>query len=302
MHKGATILVVGCRRTEAAASLLSDLHARGMLRADVRSFGMPHEMMLGLPRTAAPIMAYSASGLAQTMTPMNIASSHHCVYTPAFVPAMMPAAHVLPHAATRVTAAAVAALPPPPKPVPAAPPQSIHDAVTSLLTLPQASSSISIHNSSAPSAAATAAAAAEEVETSSVDEARSWADTETARSSPVTTHTALKTSQAKHNDSERRRVQKLKNAYVELSGVIRSRPDLVGVIAQEAQATEASPTRKRRRGDRNGAEGAHGAARSVPSHLSVLEDSASAMKTLFGLVDELKKENERLRGQSAGSA
>jgi len=82
---------------------------------------------------------------------------------------------------------------------------------------------------------------------------------------------------ARHNATERRRVQKLKDAYMELDAVLRSRPDLIHVPAYEIAG------RKRGRDDEGGPGG------KGPSHLQVLSSSAQAVQNLFALVDEMKR-------------
>jgi len=103
----------------------------------------------------------------------------------------------------------------------------------------------------------------------------------------------------RHNATERRRVQKLKYAYVELDGALRSRPDLVSI----ATASSADPTfRKRgREGEDESGDGLVNGARrmpvgpsQMPSHLQILQDSAETVRGLFELVDVLAKEIDRI--------
>ena len=110
--------------------------------------------------------------------------------------------------------------------------------------------------------------------------------------------TASQPRKVRHNATERRRVQKLKYAYVELDGVLRSRPDLVSI----ATATSADPSfRKRGREDENGADGLVSSGRrmpvgpaQMPSHLQILQDSAETVRGLFALVDVLSGELDKI--------
>ena len=90
--------------------------------------------------------------------------------------------------------------------------------------------------------------------------------------------------QARHNATERRRVQKLKTAFTELDEQIRSRPDL-GLGFERAPVV---PGAKRPRNE--------------PSHLSTLQDSAECICKLFELVDDLARRNAELSAAAATTA
>jgi len=100
----------------------------------------------------------------------------------------------------------------------------------------------------------------------------------------------------RHNLTERRRVQKLKYAFVELDGALRARPDLVSI----ATASSADPSfRKRGRDDLNGDRLPVGRRMPVgpsqtPSHLQILQDSAETVDSLFKLIDMLSGEIDRI--------
>lgn len=91
-------------------------------------------------------------------------------------------------------------------------------------------------------------------------------------------------SQARHNATERRRVQKLKAAFTELDEAIRSRPEL-------GLGLELAPTLVAAGGKR--------ARASEPSHLMTLQDSAACMRKLFELVDDLTRRNQQLEREAA---
>ena len=133
----------------------------------------------------------------------------------------------------------------------------VTDAAASLLQLPQAHSS---HNSS---------------RSSSTEPAHE------AEPAVGPGKTGVPDSKARHNATERRRVQKLKDAFTELHTAIRERPDLVDV---PPHADSSTGNRKRSRDD-------DGGGRNGPSHLQTLQDSADTVRQLYAIIDRLRNAN-----------
>lgn len=123
--------------------------------------------------------------------------------------------------------------------------------------------------------------------------------------------------QARHNATERQRVKKLKEAFLALDDVIRSRPDL----SCRMRPTAEEPASKRCRSasispvaaadgsacpgtTEEGGHGRSGKAPQGPSHFAILQESATAVGELYDLVDELTRRNEELERQiqAAGEA
>jgi len=110
---------------------------------------------------------------------------------------------------------------------------------------------------------------------------------------PETTTTNV-SAQARHNATERRRVQKLKSAYIDLKAVLRCRPDLL-----DAPNDEPELGRKR---SRTSTDGDGGWAPAEPSHLAILQEAAEGVRRLYSLVDQLAQGARAERAELATTA
>lgn len=113
--------------------------------------------------------------------------------------------------------------------------------------------------------------------------------------------------QERHNATERRRVQKLKEAYTTLDDLIRSRPDLVSVQRPSPPPKQAgagagvSGGRKRVRQDAESGSGTPQLPTGPASHLEVLQGTAGAVSQLYRLVDQLARRNAELEQALRGA-
>jgi len=100
----------------------------------------------------------------------------------------------------------------------------------------------------------------------------------------------------RHNATERRRVQRLKEAYTALDRLVRSRPDILAIQPKVPEAKVSGGDGSRKRG-RQAEEGGSGASSSPASHLETLEGTAAGVSELFDLVDQLMRRNADLEAQ-----
>ena len=94
--------------------------------------------------------------------------------------------------------------------------------------------------------------------------------------------------QERHNATERKRVAKLKEAYMALDQTVRSRPEITAaMLLARGEGACAAAGRKRGRQE-------EGAAGTTASHLDILKDATSAVRGLYALIDDLERRNREL--------
>ena len=175
-----------------------------------------------------------------------------------------------------------------------APTTDVSDAVASLLNLPMANPLNDDDRFANHSASASTASPPHETEGDDQDRERDHHEQPAQKPASA---------QARHNATERQRVRKLKEAYLSLDEVIRSRPDLISVRIPQEESTS-SRRRAKAQDAADGAENARGSNdRSTrtpagPSHLAILQDSAGAVQSLFALVDQLSRRNAELEQEA----